>query len=50
MIIFVAFQFRKTKVFLKYWHIDQLSDLLLKMAKSAVHMQRGIDIGDNRLR
>ncbi|XP_041373643.1 myosin-IIIb-like [Gigantopelta aegis] len=30
----------KTKVFLKYWHIEQLSDILTQMGTSAIHLQR----------
>ena len=33
--------YRKTKVFLKYWHLDKLGELMDSLATQAVHMQRG---------
>ncbi|KAL3866198.1 hypothetical protein ACJMK2_043520 [Sinanodonta woodiana] len=35
-----GWQVGKTKVFLKYFHLDQFSEILEKMGKSAIHLQR----------
>lgn len=40
-ILFFCFSCRKSKVFLKYSHIEQLKDLLDKMGQSVVHLQKG---------
>jgi myosin heavy subunit len=34
-----GWQVGKTKVFLKYFHIDQIADVLEKMGISAIHIQ-----------
>lgn len=33
---------RKTKVFMKYYHLEQLSDVFKKMGKSAIKIQKGL--------
>ena len=38
----VLFLFRKTKVFMKYYHLDQLSDVFQRMGVSAIKIQKGI--------
>ena len=38
---FVIFSFSKSKVFLRYHHVDNLSDEIEKMEKKVIHMQRG---------
>ena len=37
----VLFLFRKTKVFMKYYHLDQLSDVFQRMGVSAIKIQKG---------
>lgn len=34
---------RKTKVFMKYYHLEQLSDVFKKMGKSAIKIQKGLN-------
>jgi len=36
-----GWQVGKTKVFLKYFHVDQLTDVLERMGKSAITLQVG---------
>lgn len=36
------FQIGKSKVFLKYWHVDRLNELLERVHKAAMVLQKGI--------
>jgi hypothetical protein len=39
--ITAMFHCRKTKVFMKYYHLEQLSDVLKRMGFSAIKIQKG---------
>ena len=40
----VVYSYRKTKVFLKYYHIDALAERLEVIGQKVVHIQRGISV------